>query len=104
MQVQVQRSCACTGRWQCNCCNADEVTGLCPVHHDDDEDHGDHDDDDYIHDGNALIMIKAAGKKIAKNINHQVNLRIVHLRIGNLLGNPEVDNSEYMSHQDCPPQ
>ena len=54
VQVQVQRSCACAGRWQCKCCNADEVTGLCPVHDDDGEevDDGDHDDDGNVHDGN----------------------------------------------------
>ena len=32
------------------------------------------------------------------------NLRIAHLGIGYLVGNPEVGNSEYISHQDWPPQ
>ena len=33
-----------------------------------------------------------------------VNLTVAHLRIGHMEGNPEVGNSEYMGHQDCPPQ
>ena len=33
-----------------------------------------------------------------------VNLTLAHLRIGHMEGNPEVGNSEYMGHQDCPPQ
>ena len=31
-------------------------------------------------------------------------LTLAHLRIGHMEGNPEVGNSEYMGHQDCPPQ
>ena len=31
-----------------------------------------------------------------------VNLRIAHLRIGCLVGNPEVGNSEFISHQVWP--
>ena len=34
----------------------------------------------------------------------EVNLTIAHLRIALLGGNPEVGNSEYMDHQNCPPQ
>ena len=33
-----------------------------------------------------------------------VNLTIAHLRIALLGGNPEVGNSEYINHQNCPPQ
>ena len=34
----------------------------------------------------------------------RLNLTLAHLRIGHMEGNPEVGNSEYMGHQDCPPQ
>ena len=33
-----------------------------------------------------------------------ITLTLAHLRIGYLVGNPEVGNSDYMGHQDCPPQ
>ena len=33
-----------------------------------------------------------------------ITLTLAHLRIGYLVGNPEVGNSEYVGHQDCPPQ
>ena len=33
-----------------------------------------------------------------------ITLRIAHLRIAHWGGNPEVGNSESISHQDCPPQ
>ena len=37
-------------------------------------------------------------------LKHVVNLTIAHLRIALLGGNPEVGNSEYMDHQNCPPK
>ena len=36
--------------------------------------------------------------------SQSVNLTIAHLRIALLGGNPEVGNSEYINHQNCPPQ
>ena len=36
--------------------------------------------------------------------HYRVNLTIAHLRIALLGGNPEVGNSEYINHQNCPPQ
>ena len=33
-----------------------------------------------------------------------VNLTVAHLRIGHMEGNPDVGNSEYMGHHNCPPQ
>ena len=52
--------------------------------HDEINDDGD-DDDDHHH-------------------GHWITLTLAHLRIGYLVGNPEVGNSEYVGHQDCPPQ
>ena len=34
----------------------------------------------------------------------KITLTIAHLKIALLGGNPEVGNSEYMDHQNCPPQ
>ena len=33
-----------------------------------------------------------------------ITLTIAHLKIALLGGNPEVGDSEYMNHQNCPPQ
>ena len=33
-----------------------------------------------------------------------MNLTLAHLRIAYMVGNLEVGNSEYIGHQDCPPQ
>ena len=40
----------------------------------------------------------------AKLDDIKITLTLAHLRIGYLVGNPEVGNSEYVGHQDCPPQ
>ena len=34
----------------------------------------------------------------------RITLTLAHLRIAYMVGNLEVGNSEYMGHQDCPPQ
>ena len=41
---------------------------------------------------------------LSSDANGMNTLTVAHLRIGHMEGNPEVGNSEYMGHQDCPPQ
>ena len=36
--------------------------------------------------------------------HHWITLTIAHLKIALLGGNSEVGNSEYINHQNCPPQ
>ena len=52
-----------------------------------------------ISDGNISIK-----KENIWQSQMKITLTLAHLRIGYLVGNPEVGNSEYMGHQDCPPQ
>ena len=39
-----------------------------------------------------------------KGHKSQITLTIAHLKIALLGGNSEVGNSEYINHQNCPPQ
>ena len=52
----------------------------------------------------TILEHQSAMRDLVEQVGQRVNLTVAHLRIGHMEGNPEVGNSEYMGHQDCPPQ
>ena len=52
----------------------------------------------------VLLQTSSVKSSVQSGLQDAITLTIAHLKIALLGGNSEVGNSEYINHQNCPPQ